>query len=97
MLKQLIKQPDLRGIASGATATGEIPTNGTHYATYLRCLTAAGVALTRAQIVADIGDIIVRLNGEQIVEASATFLLDLQKYYGDCGNAGNIDGIIPLN
>lgn len=96
MLTQLIKQPSVRGIAAGAVATVEIPTNGTHHATYLRCLTAAGVPLTRAQIIADIGDIIVRLDGEQIVEASATFLLDLQKYYGDGLGAGNVDGIIPL-
>jgi len=39
----------------------------------------------------------VRINGEQIVEASSTFLLDLQKYYGDSDGAGNVDGIIPIN
>lgn len=96
MYKQIIKQPNIRGIAAGAIATGEIPTVGTHYATYLRCLSAAGVALTRAQMIADIGNIIVRINGVQIVEATATFLLDLQKYYGDQIGAGNVDGIIPI-
>lgn len=96
MYKQIIKQPNIRGIAAGAIATGEIPTVGTHYATYLRCLSAAGVALTAAQIKADVGDIIVRINGQQIIEASATFLLDLQKYYGDQIGAGNVDGIIPI-
>jgi len=94
--RQLKKQPNLRGISASAVATGEIPTTGTHYATYLRCLDAGGVELTRAQIIADIGDLVVRINGEQIVEASATFLLDLQKYYGDSKTAGNVNGIIPL-
>jgi hypothetical protein len=97
MYKQIIKQPNIRGIAAGAIATGEIPTVGTHYGTYLRCLSAAGVALTPAQIKTDVGDIIIRINGVQIVEASATFLLDLQKYYGDNIGAGNVNGIIPLS
>jgi len=94
--KQIIKQPNLRGIAAGAVATGEVPTNGIHHTTFLRCLTAAGVPLTRAQIIADIGNIVVRINGEQIIEATATMLLDLQKYYGDALGAGNVDGIIPI-
>jgi len=96
MFKQIKPQPNIRGIAAGALATGEVPTAGTHYALFLRCLTSAGAALTVAQIKAEIGDIIIRINGEQIVEASATFLLDLQKYYGDALGAGNVDGIIPI-
>ena len=96
MYHLLKKQPNIRGIAAAAVATGEIPTSGTHYATYLRCLSAAGVPLTRAQMITDIGDIVVRIDGEQVVEASVTFLLDLQKYYGDAFGAGNVDGIIPI-
>lgn len=97
MYKQIIKQPNIRGIAAGAIATGEVPTVGTHYATFLRCLTAAGVALTPAEIKADVGTIIVRINGVQIIEATSTFLLDLQKYYGDAIGAGNVNGIIPIS
>lgn len=99
MYKQILPQPNIQGIAAGAVATGNIPTSGTHYGTFFRCLTGAGVALTRAQIIADIGDIKVRINGEIVVDATATFLLDLQKYYGDtnvAAIAGNLDGIIPI-
>lgn len=96
MLTQLIKQPSVRGIAAGAVATVEIPTTGTHHALYLRCLTSAGVALTRAQILADIGNIILRINGETIMECDVQLFLDLQKYYGDADGAGNVDGIIPI-
>lgn len=96
MFRQIIKQPSVRGIAAGAVATAEIPTNGTHYGTYLRMLTAASVELTRAQILADVSNVIVRVNGVIVVEATTTFLLDLQKYYGDSKNAGNIDGIVPI-
>lgn len=99
MYKQILRQPNVSGIAAGAVATGQIPTSGTHYITFLRCLTAAGVGLTRAQIINDIGDIRVRINGQLVVEATATFLLDLQKYYGDtnvAAIAGNLNGIIPI-
>lgn len=99
MFKQILPQPNIQGIAAGAVATGNIPTTGTHYATFLYCLSGAGVPLTRAQMIADIGDIKIRINGELIVEASATFLLDLQKYYGDANVAaiaGNVDGVIPI-
>jgi len=95
-LKEIKKHANITGIAAGNIATGQVAVGRTYYGLYLRCLTAAGVELTRAQILADISDIIVRLDGEQIIVADATFLLDLQKYYGDSDVAGNVDGIIPI-
>lgn len=86
----------IRGIANGAVATAEIPARGTHYGIFLYARTSAGVALTAAQMKADIGDIIIRVNGEQKLELSATQLLELQKYYGDAEVAGNISGVIPI-
>lgn len=98
MYRQIIKQPSVRGIAAGAVATVEIPTNGTHYATYLRCISAANppVGLTRAQLIADISNIVVRLNGTIVVDATVTFLLDLQLYYGACKVANFVNGIVPI-
>lgn len=93
---QIKKQPSMTGIGAGNVATAEVPTTGTHYGLFLRCLTSAGADLTPAQIKADVGNIVIRLDGEQIIEASATFLLDLQKYYGDSIGAGNVNGIIPV-
>lgn len=94
--RQIKKQPNMTGISSGSLATGSIPTSGLHRATYLRCLNSSGVALTRTQIEADIGDITVRINGEIILEASVDLLFDLQRYYGDKNGAGNVDGIVPI-
>src|SRR3989338_3070994 len=96
VLRKTIKQANVIGIAAGAKATARIPTTGTHYALFLRCLTAAGVALTRAQMIADVGNIVVRINGKQILEGTATFFLDRQKYYSDAVNADNVSGIIPI-
>lgn len=99
LLQKPLKQPSLVGnFAANAKLTTNIPTNGTHYMLLLRCLTGAGVELTRAQILADVGTIILRINGKQIWEGTAEFFLDRQKYYGDCYGtaAGNVDGYIPL-
>ncbi len=93
---QVKKLGGMRGIAAGAVTTAEIPAKGTHYEIYLYAKTAGGVALTRAQIIADIGDIILRVNGVQKLELSATQLLDIQKLYGDAEVAGNVDGVIPI-
>lgn len=96
MFTYLKKEPDMQGIAAGQKATGRIWTRQNLYGIWLRCTTAAGVELTRAQIIADISDIVVRVNGKQIIDCDADFLLDLQKYYGDSQNAGNVDGMIYI-
>lgn len=96
MLTQLLKKANMQGIAAGAISTGVVPAEGTYYALYLFAKTAAGVALTRAQILADIGNIKALINGEEIVNCDVTVLLDLQKYYGDQIGAGNVDGVIPI-
>lgn len=96
MLTQIKRQPSMLGIAAGNKAAINIPTTGTHYALFLECLSAAGVPLTRAQIIADVGDIVIRIDGTEIYTCTATFILDLQKYYGDAIGAGNVNGYIPI-
>jgi len=97
MFTQIQKQANMQGIAASAVATTKIPSAGTLYALYFRCLAADGVtSLTVAQIKAAIGNIIIRIDGEQIMEATATFFLALQKYYGDSIVAGNVNGVLPI-
>jgi hypothetical protein len=96
MLTQIKRQPSMLGIAAGSKAAVNVPTTGTHYALFLECLSAAGVGLSRAEILADVGDIVVRIDGTEIVTASAQFLLDLQKYYGDAVGANFVAGYIPI-
>ena len=96
MLTQIKRQPSMLGILAGATAAINVPTTGTHYALFLECLGAAGVALTRAQMINDIGNITIRIDGTEIYTVTATFLLDLQLYYGQAIGAGNVNGYIPI-
>lgn len=99
MFKQLKKQPNLAGVASGGIANGRIPTIGTLYAILLK------INGTVAQTITEIGDtnknlITVRADGEIIIEATPTFLFMLQKYYGDAIGDGNVatadDCILPI-
>lgn len=84
------------GVAAGALLTAKIPVTGKKYGFFLIGKTAGGVLLTAAQLKADIGDIVVRVNGEPFIEASATQLLVIQKYFGDSDVAGNVAGVVPI-
>lgn len=96
MYTQILKQANVSGISASSVATARIPTTGTHYALYLLPYASGGTPVSVANMKTAIGNIVVRINGEQILEATATFFLDLQKYYGDQANAGNIAGVIPI-
>jgi hypothetical protein len=96
MLTQIKRQPSMLGIAAGNTAAVNVPTTGTHYSLFLECLGAGGVPLNRAQIIADVGNIVVRIDGTEIYTVTATFLLDLQLYYGQAIGAGFVAGYIPI-
>jgi hypothetical protein len=94
---RVIREPDVIGVAVGQ-ANAKILTRANVHKVLLRCLTAAGAELTRAQMIADVGDIVVKLDGEAIWNGcDVTFLLDRQKYLGDIAMGGNVDGIIPLD
>lgn len=94
MFKQFRKHSNLVGIAASSTASGKIPTVGTLYSMWLEIW---GVdASTRAEIIAQIDNISVKADGEEIINATPLFLLDLEKYYGDSFGAGNVDGILPI-
>ncbi len=84
------------GVAAGAKLNVKIPPSGVKHGFFLICKTAGGVALTAAQIKADLGDIIIRIKGETKIEASATELLIIQKYFGDANVAGNVSGVLPI-
>jgi len=96
MLTQLIKQANVTGITASSVATAKIPTSGTHYALFLVPKASNGSAVSVANMKTAIGNMVLRHNGEQIIEMTATFALDLQKYYGDSMNAGNVAGVIPI-
>jgi len=85
MFKQVLKQASIATIAS-SVVSGKIPTTGTHHALLLHLKTSSG-SLTRANAIADITNVTVRINGTPIIDASAQALLDIFKYYHDVFSA----------
>lgn len=96
MFGHLIKHKNITGIESGAKITTSIPALGVHAGLYLRCLTAAGVELTAAEIMADIKDVTISISGVDIINVDAAFLLARQQYYGGHIDAMNVTGILPM-
>lgn len=91
-----IKEANLTGIAANSRASGKVTPGGIHHGYMLYCQTSAGVALTRAEMLADISNIRLYVDGELKMDGDVTFFLDNQKYYGDFAGDGNLDGVIPL-
>jgi len=96
MFPEMRKQANLPGIAAGAPCGLPLPPIGVHHGLYLMCRKAAGVPMTRAEIIADVGTITLRLRGEPKIEATATVLLDLFKYWFDSQGAHTVAGLIPI-
>lgn len=92
-----IKNASLTGVSSNNLATRDIPKGGTIYDAYLYCVQPAGTPVTVANMKTEIQRIRLRIDGDLIIDATPTFLLDLQKYFGDREGAGNVDGVIPLH
>lgn len=90
MFKQFRKHSNLTGVSTDAIASGKIPTVGTLYAIWLLFNSSV------ADIKSEIANISVKADGEELINATPTFLLDLEKYYGDAFGAGNVAGMLPI-
>lgn len=93
----MAKPQDLTGISASATSTCNIETTRNIHSIMLDCRDA-GVALTEAQIKADVDLVEIRYNGVLIVDLTATQLIDLQSYYLDKIAAVTLAGqlVIPF-
>ncbi len=96
MIPILEKQANVPGIAAGAECTLGLPRKGIHHGLYLMCRKAAKAPMSRTEIIADIGRIILRVNGDTKIEATAQTLLDLYKYWFDKNGAHTVAGVIPI-
>jgi hypothetical protein len=93
MLTQIKKQPSVQGVVADSIGVARIPTVATHYACYLECMDDGVVS---DDALADVERVVVKINGDTIIDATPAALLMLQKYYGDAIGSGNLTGIIPI-
>jgi len=93
----MAKPQDLTGISASAISTCNIETTRNIHSIMLDCRDG-GVALTEAEMKADIDTVEVRYNGVLIVDLTATQLIDLQSYYLDKIAAVTLAGqlVIPF-
>jgi len=90
------KLADISNIAAGATRSDKIGIKKNIHAIVMYFQTSAGVGLTKAEMIADIDMIRLRMNGVQIFEATVQEILDLYHYkYGDNGSFTEA-GCLPL-
>lgn len=98
MYNQLIKQANAVGVAVSSTANVRIPTSGIHFGLFLFCQQSNGTAVTVANMATAITNLVLRYDGVEIMNATAQFFLDMQKYYFDyaTGAAANVAGILSI-
>lgn len=93
---RIIKDANLQGVAAGSVATLNIEDIATQHAIFLNFKKAGGVEMTRAEIIADIEDIVIRIGGEAKITASAEFLLDLYQFWGGKNGSYTVAGAVPI-
>lgn len=101
MLTYLKQAGNMPGIAASALCTFKIPVQNNHHGLHLNCLSAAGVALTQAQLINDIQSVTITLTTNSgvakiIDHLTPTEILFLMNNYPDLGrqtsyvNAGDL-------
>jgi len=96
MLTRIVKEPSFTGIAAGSIASARAFTRGNIVNFYLNMLTGAGVGLTRAQIIADVSNVVMKVNGIELISVDVTFLLDRQLYMTSSQGGAFNNGIVPI-
>lgn len=87
-----------KALTSNQTVTLQVPTGGKIMDLVLRFATAAGADATEAQIRAEVGNIRLTVNGEDVVNVPAYKLYDLYEFLGtNVGVAAGLAGAIELN
>lgn len=74
---------DVPNVGASGFGSGTINIRKTVQSIRFRFLSAAGVALTRAQLITDVASVRILMSGTPIVDLTATQILDLYKYYRD--------------
>jgi hypothetical protein len=94
--KRILVASDVANVSAGARCSGAIGTRKTLHGLYFDCRTAGGVALTEAQIAADVLSVVIRVNGVVIRDLTSQEILDLYQHYKNDMGLHTVAGIIPI-
>jgi len=93
----VIKQEATKsGMGAGDKVTIDLTAAGVHHALFLDFRKAAAATMTEAEIEADVGKILIKVNGEPKIEMLASEAFDLWRYYHAQDGAFTIASILPI-
>jgi len=94
----VIKQEATKsGMGAGDKVTIDLTAAGVHHALFLDCRKAAAAVMTEAEIIADVGKILIKCDGEPKIEMLASEAFDLWRYYhAKNGAAFTPSSVLPI-
>ena len=94
----VIKQEATKsGMGAGDKVTINLTAAGVHHALYLDFRKAAAATMTEAEIIADVGKILIKVDGEPKIEVLASEAIALSKYYRDKNGANTMVSVLPID
>jgi hypothetical protein len=94
----VIKQEATKsGMGAGDKVTIDLTAAGVHHALFLDFRKAAAATMTEAEIEADVGKILIKVDGEPKIEMLASEAIDLWRYYHGKAGAHTIASIVPID
>ena len=94
----VIKQEATKsGMGVGDKVTINLTAAGVHHALYLDFRKAAAAVMTEAEIIADVGKILIKVDGEPKIELLASEAIALSKYYRDKDGANTMSSVLPID
>ena len=93
----VIKQEATKsGMGAGDKVTIDLTAAGVHHALFLDFRKAAAATMTEAEIEADVGKILIKVDGEPKIEMLASEAIDLWRYYHAHEGAHTIASVVPI-
>ena len=93
----VIKQEATKsGMGAGDKVTIDLTAAGVHHALFLDFRKAAAATMTEAEIEADVGKILIKVDGEPKIEMLASEAIDLWRYYHAKDGAHTIASVVPI-
>ena len=93
----VIKQEATKsGLGAGDKVTIDLTAAGVHHALFLDFRKAAAATMSEAEIEADVGKILIKVDGEPKIEMLASEAIDIWRYYHAQDGAHTIASVVPI-
>ena len=89
-------EPTKSGMGAGDKVAIDLTPAGVHHALFLDFRKAASATMTEAEIEADVGKILLKVDGEPKIEMLASEAIDIWRYYAAQHGAHTIASVVPI-